>query len=598
MTALPTWLATYSGRQLSRRRFLGAAAGGAGAATLIACGGSGDGGDTPQLTVDPAGVRTPGAVVFTRDEWQLADETAHAVPGGVYTGRELLDLTSSWDPWLANVGLVEDFNDISYEYLTRGNRGPGISPASTEYTKVMPHLAEGWEVSSDSLSYTFTLRQGVKFHPMAPVNARVMDIDDWRTSFERFLEIGSNRATLMALLDKVEYPDARHMVVKMKAPYGPFLSRMNDKDFAVKIVPKELNANDQMRATTQIGTNYRMVDSVQPSVSRNFKRWDDYWGGKPFIERWAYPIIPEASNAYGQFIAKNIISVAPASRDVLKVRQDVPDALIVGLPLSRMFARGLFGKREAMTMPWKDARVRIAIRKAVNYDAILDFQSNREAFSAAGIEVETVYGTHGNYDPLFYLDPTKGDLGKDGDNYLYDVAEAKRLVDAAGFVDGFDIDYVALQGSRVEIQQLMIDELKKSGFIRPADRWLNTQEYYDAVTYAADFKGLAITSAPGNTEPDYALYQNYHSSGRATSPYASAEMDDIVQRQRRELDPLKRIEVLKEFQRYAAKTFPHMATHHLFGAFRFDWPWLHNVNYDLQQGHKHWLDADMPRRNG
>ena len=41
-----------------------------------------------------------------------------------------------------------------------------------------------------------------------------------------------------------------------------------------------------------------------------------------------------------------------------------------------------------------------------------------------------------------------------------------------------------------------------------------------------------------------------------------------------------------------------MATHHLFGSFRFDWPWLHNVNYDLQQGHKHWLDANMPRRNG
>ena len=237
----PSWRPSYT---IGRRRFLQAGAAGAGGAFLLACGGGGDE-PGPSLTVDPAGVRTPGAVVYTSDEWKLADETAQAVPGGVYPGRELQDLTSSWDPWLANVGLVEDFNDIGYEYLTRENRGPGIAPTSAEYTKIVPHLAESWEVSNDALTYTFTLRQGVKFHPIAPVNGRVMDIDDWRTTFERFLAIGTNRATLMDLLDKVEFPDARHMVVKMKAPYAPFLNRMNDKDFAFKIVPKELNANDR-----------------------------------------------------------------------------------------------------------------------------------------------------------------------------------------------------------------------------------------------------------------------------------------------------------------------------------------------------------------
>ena len=286
-----SWSAAYS-RPISRRRFLtGAASGVGGAAALIACGG---GDSSPQvLTVDPASIRKPGAVVYYSDNWKLADETKGAVAGGVWPGSEDADLGASWDPYVTTSSVNDSFNDTAYEYPFRYNRGPGIAPGSPEYYTSVPNLASDWELANDGLTYTWTIRQGVKFHPIAPVNGRVMDIDDWKSTIERFMAIGTNRLPLVDTVDKFEFPDARHVVIKMKEPYSAFMTRMLSRDYGFKIVPKELNREPDLLNTKQIGTNYRIVDKVQPSITREFKRFDDYWDGKPFIDRWHYPVIPE-----------------------------------------------------------------------------------------------------------------------------------------------------------------------------------------------------------------------------------------------------------------------------------------------------------------
>ena len=94
-----SWLPAYAQRTISRRKFLAGAAAGAGAAALIACGGGGSG---PKLaeTIDPAAARMPGAVWYARNDYQLADETAAAVAGGIYPDRQSTDLGASLDPFL------------------------------------------------------------------------------------------------------------------------------------------------------------------------------------------------------------------------------------------------------------------------------------------------------------------------------------------------------------------------------------------------------------------------------------------------------------------------------------------------------------------
>jgi ABC-type transport system substrate-binding protein len=418
----PSWLPNYA-RTVSRRRFIKGSAAAAGGAFLLACGG-GDGAGGGALQASD--VRKPGAVVYDKESYKLADQTKEAVAGGVLTDAISDDFTENFDVYLSITPQADNFTDRSYEYLTRPSRAPspdgifsvtgpflsGVQPGTPEAAKIQGHLAESWEANADATQYTFTLRPNVKFQNIAPVSGRVMDMDDWRTSVERFLAVSSNAPQVKDVLDKVEYPDARHMVWKMKAPYSPLAVRMGDYNFGVKIVPKELNARPELSQTQMIGTNYRILDVYQPSITRQFKAHPDYWGGKPFIDRWHEPIIPEYANRYAQFIAQSVHSFTPTGQDALKMRGDAPLAIMAGGMINPVTVnRFKFGKREKDTAPWRDARVRIAMHKFVDWTAINEFSANKQGFNAQGVELEIVNASHVPYDSNFYLDPLKGELG-------------------------------------------------------------------------------------------------------------------------------------------------------------------------------------------
>jgi ABC-type transport system substrate-binding protein len=604
-----SWQPNYVANRLSRRKFLAGAAAGAGAAALIACGGGSSTTETSQrITVDPSGVRKPGNVVYEKDNWKLADESAQAVDGGTLRIRNDLDLTVSYDWYLANTGVVEEFNDRGYEYLTRANNNPqfgpisepGLDPGTIEGQKPVAGLAEGWEVSADGLTWTFTMRKGVKFHNLPPVNGREMDINDWRQTAERYQQIGFNRSAIAGVLDRWEWPDTSHWVWKLKEPYAFLINNMNNKDFAIKIGPKELVQNDTLRAERQIGTGPLVLERVQPSVDWMFKRHEQYWAGKPHIERWHYPLIPEVANAYSQFVAKNTVRHAPSARDVLTIRRDVPEALMSGSNLSWYgLSRGIFGRYERDTAPWKDARVRIAIHKTVDQEAIAKFRSNTDAFRQAGVEIDIQRMTHAPRDPSYWLDPSKNELGADSQNYMYDLQAAKQMMTAAGFPDGAEVPMWMLLGSRNDEQNLPLDYFKKAtGILKVEEHWLQMQPFYDQVQQTGNFKGFQpytpAQSSFGVSQFDKVLRENYHSNGKAPS-YPNPEMDGLIMKQLTELDPERRAAIYKDIQRVLAKNFYAIPSVWPFGAFSFQWLWVHNVS---QQVEKHWLDAATPNRAG
>src|SRR5688572_6119097 len=177
-----SWTPSYTSK-VSRRRFMaGAAAGGAAAALLAACGGS-DGGGTQFIKGEDA--RQPGKVWYGADNWRLEDETKAAVRGGVFRDAASEDLPANMDTNDLATSQVP-FSDYTHEFLMAGANRPGLDPASIEATVATPVLAEAWEFSDDGMTVTFTMRQGVKWHNIAPVNGRVMDIDDWKEQDARF----------------------------------------------------------------------------------------------------------------------------------------------------------------------------------------------------------------------------------------------------------------------------------------------------------------------------------------------------------------------------------------------------------------------------
>jgi ABC-type transport system substrate-binding protein len=173
---------------------------------------------------------------------------------------------------------------------------------------------------------------------------------------------------------------------------------------------------------------------------------------------------------------------------------------------------------------------------------------------------------------------------------------------AAGFADGIDLNYV--WRSENNATRTHIDQLKASGMVKITEERVTQADYSTRIVYAAEHKGL-VTSAVSGSAPDvdYLIYRNFHSKGPAAT-YTDPQLDRIIDASRKEMDPLKRAEHIKEFQRYVAKTFNTLPGAHRFGAWRFEWPWLHNVNQAYtSRAHKHlshltWLDAEMPNRNG
>jgi ABC-type transport system substrate-binding protein len=288
--------------------------------------------------------------------------------------------------------------------------------------------------------------------------------------------------------------------------------------------------------------------------------------------------------------------------------KDAPQAVIVASQIADdNFQRLRFGRNDAQTLPQKDPRVRIAIRKSINFKGIGEFLANKAEFTAAGIPVEVASRTHVTRGASYWLDPEKGELGADSANYLYDPAAAKQLLAAAGFSSlPIEIEYTVLPsgGEVPEADRLTIDSLNQSGNFRAkVNTSLNTVVHRDCRSLG-QCAGMVQSSISEDVE--YIL-RDQHTNGPRPGgepAYPSAEFDRIADTYRRELDPEKRIALLKEAQMVQAKHFTTIPYVHAYTSFSFRWPWLHNINHGGDQGnpvwggHKQWLDKDMPRRNG
>ena len=591
-------------RRVSRRRGLAIFSGGAAAAFLAAC--SGGNKTTEQLNISPEAVLKPGAVLREGNFWQLQDETANAVPGGIYRASENIDFTGGYDPMTESAGRLQTAAGRVYEFFVRQNRGPGIQPGTVEYNTPQANLAESWEASPDLLSYTFKLRPGVKFQNIPPVNGREMTMEDWRSSFDRFLATSTYAPTFKEWSDSAVYPDGRTMILRMKFPYAPLPIRMMDSLAAFYVLPRELNERPDAAKTSMIGTNYQILDKDERSVSQEYRRFDEHWRGKPFIDRWHYPIVPEVASRQAQFIAGNVVAFSAQARQALSLRRDAPDAMMIQQEIPpNQFNRMSFGVVEAQTAPWRDPRVRIALRRAIDWDVITDGLADKEALAAAGVDIETRPSTHVGTDPLYWLDPRKGELGQASENYLFNLAEAKKLMEAAGHRQPVEIDgYIAAsRQAGHDVAFITADEWNKTGLFKINVETIRTErEFTDKYLLDYNFKGMLMSIGVAGNEPDYVLYRYFHSSRPA--PFPDPELDRIIDSQRREPDLLRRASIIKEFQKYMATKFYLTPGHGLYGNWSFEWPWLHNRNFTnlpgMNQGQPHrvWLDPNMPRRNG
>ena len=165
----------------------------------------------------------------------------------------------------------------AYEGLLRYK--PNAEPPEIE-----PALAESYKVSDDGLTYTFQLRQGVKFHDGTDFNAQAM-ID----SFARRAAVNAGPAYMVSYIDKSEAPDPRTLVIHLKEPNNAFLdllaSPYGPKAVSPAAVKEHAEGDDQAQkwlSTHSAGTGPYQIASFNPG-SYELAAFDDYWGTGPFV---------------------------------------------------------------------------------------------------------------------------------------------------------------------------------------------------------------------------------------------------------------------------------------------------------------------------
>lgn len=586
--------------RLTRRRALGATAAlGAGAAALsmMGCGGGdSEGGSGSQQDLNKL-IRS----------WEAPDETSKAVTGGIYRGARSAD-AGSMDPFTSTTTTTGEAIGGVYETLLSKKSGPGLNPDAD--LDLEGRLAESWEVR-DPLTVVFRIRQNAKFHDVAPVSGRMLDIDDVKLSFERFIARSTRAATLKQFLDKAEFPDNRTMTLKLKDPYADTELLFTGIGASPPILPKEALDGRFDPSQVAIGTGYNVLSTYQPSIKYEYKKHPGWWRtGRPFVDGYTYAVVPEYAQRLAQFLVGNILEFTPTQQDMLQTLKDAPSVKPYAVDPSGSYQFIWFGQGKNATdryaidqgAPWMDKRVRQALSMSINRKVLNDHFANAAPFEAQGLPISFKQDTHVMAQRASYwLDPEKNELGESSKFYKYDLAEAKKLMAAAGHPSGLDLElifnsgpqYGAIYHERVE---LTADMLAKGGLFRAKQSGIVYEDYFNNYRNPPrKFSGVSFGASGSYGNLDLEIFNSFHTEGGTFKGFQDKKIDDLIDRQRREFDKQKRVALVHEFQKVAADEMYVIQNHAKFSTFTLKWPYLHNFSWPDWGV---WLSEDMPRRNG
>ena len=314
-------------------------------------------------------------------------------------------------------------------------------------TKLIPGLAERWR-AIDATTWEFKLRRGVKFHDGSDFTA-----EDAAFSIARPLSIKGSPggfASYVRAVASTTVVDAHTLRVKTKYPYGALPEEINSilivsKKAALKAGPEDFDSGRAMIGTGPYKfVRYRRGDRLE--LARN----DGWWGKAPAWDRVTLRVVPADPSRTAALLSGELDAIEHApSADIKKLNKNNKLRVIhttswrtILLHLDQYRAQppgvsDLAGKPLAKN-PFMDLRVRKAISKAINRDAIAERVMEGLAVPAANIVSPGVFG----HDPA--LQPER-----------YDPEGAKRLLTAAGYPNGFRVTLAGPNNRYINDEQVL-----------------------------------------------------------------------------------------------------------------------------------------------
>jgi dipeptide transport system substrate-binding protein len=304
-------------------------------------------------------------------------------------------------------------------------------------TKVVPGLAESWEVSPDGTQVTFHLRKGVKFH--SGVNgftpSREFNAEDVLWSFNRqwkpdhpYAKVSGgaydyfNDMGMPDLLKSIDKVDDYTVKMTLNEPNAPIMANLA-MDFAT-IQSAEYAKHLMDKGTPEqfdqipVGTGpFQFVDYQKDAVIR-YQAFDGYWGGKAKIDDLVYAITPDATARYAKLKADECqVMFAPNPADLASMKEDASINLLSQAGLNVGYLA-----MNTQKPPFDKKEVRQAINMAIDRDAII-----KEVYQGSGQKAKNL------------IPPTIWSYNDAVKDYDYNPEKAKEMLKAAG-VENLDTD--------------------------------------------------------------------------------------------------------------------------------------------------------------
>ncbi len=415
------------------------------------------------------------------------------------------------DPTSAAAGAIDSVLYANvFEGLTRF--GPDGS--------VNPGLAESWEISEDGLTYTFKLREGVKFHDGTDMNA-----EDVKFSLDRARaedSVNAQKALFEGIKD-IEVVDPLTVKVTLSKPNGSFLFNMAWGD-AVIVAPESIDGIKEK----PVGTGAFVFESWLQGDRIELAKNAEYWGEPAKLEHVTFKFISDPTAAFASVMAEDVdvFTAFPAPENLPQFEADPRFQVLVGSTEGET----ILSTNNKMP-PFDNVKVREALAHAIDRQAIID-----GAMFGYGTPIGTHFAPH-NPD---YVDLT-------GMN-AYDPEKAKALLAEAGYPDGFKTTLklpppsYARRGGEIIAAQLAAVGIEAEITNMEWGLWLE-------LVFSNKDYGLTIVS---HTEPmDIGIYArpDYYFQ------YDSAEAQGLMAKLSETTDPAARSGILKEMQELIAKDY-------------------------------------------
>lgn len=356
------------------------------------------------------------------------DEGTQAISGGTLRVGIISDF-GTLDPARSTRLIDEELYNNIYDPLVK------LTPDG----QFIPGLSTKWTISDDGLTYTFELREGVKFHDGTDFNAQSV-IDNWE--WIKDPANASPRSTDLVLVEQLTASDPLTLIVKLKTPFTPFIATITGRTGLISSMTAKNKLGDQYEMSP-VGTGPFKFVEWNKNDHLTIEKNPDYWeSDQPKLDKVEFIPIVNPSQKLNALISGQVDLVDSIPfQDIPKV--DSQKGLIMETETSFGFQRITLNLQRS---PFDNINNRRAVNFAINRDELN----------------QLIY--FGHFVPGFSFFSTAGFANNPDVTVPNSVDMAKEELGKAGNPDGFSFTYLSGNDPQsIQISQLYQSQLAKVG---------------------------------------------------------------------------------------------------------------------------------------